>query len=339
MAISIRPITTKEEWEPFVLSHTPSTFLQSWNWGAFSAALGEKVFPIGVFEDNRLAGVALVTKTEARRGSFLVCPGGPLLNCERLELLREFTEYLGRLAKQEKAWFVRVRPWLLETPAYCEQFRRLGFRDAPTHLHAETTLELDVSRPEEQILSGMRKTTRNLIRRAARDGVSVRQSRSSEDVDILYELQAETVRRHGFVPFPLNYLKRQFCAFEPDDEVCLFLAEYQGQVIAAAMIMFYGDTAVYHYGASSTAFDRIPASYLVQWEAIKEAKSRGCRIYNFWGIAKDERQDHPWAGLSLFKRGFGGERVDYLHAQDCPISPMYWITYAIETARRKRRRL
>jgi len=70
----------------------------------------------------------------------------------------------------------------------------------------------------------------------------------------------------------------------------------------------------------------VPAAYLLQWEAIREVKSRGCKLYNFWGIS-DERRNHPWAGLTLFKKGFGGFSKEYLLAQDLPLRPFYWLSF------------
>lgn len=340
MGLSIQLIDDKAEWESFVLHNTPTIFLQSWNWGDFSRSVGEKVFHLGVYDGSRLVGTALVTKVGARRGAFLACPGGPLIDWTRPEILNALTQFFTALARQEEAWYIRVRPTLRESDGHYDMFRVLGFRDAPMHMHAETTLELSLGPSSDQLLAHMDKKDRYTIRKAIeRDDLEVHQSSNLADVAILYKLQQDTVTRHGFVPFALDYLEKQFSSFLADDQVKLFLAIYNGQIISAAMIMFYGGTAAYHYGASATGFDKVPASYLIQWEAINEAKRRGCHTYNFWGIAKDERPDHPWAGLTQFKRKFRGERVDYVHAQDLIVSPLYWITYAIETARRKRRRL
>jgi lipid II:glycine glycyltransferase (peptidoglycan interpeptide bridge formation enzyme) len=84
----------------------------------------------------------------------------------------------------------------------------------------------------------------------------------------------------------------------------------------------------------------------LQWEAIKEAKNRGCKTYNFWGIAPDiknaqeaQESSHPWAGLSLFKMGFGGCRKEYVKTQDLVILPKYWLNYIIEVLRKKIRHL
>ena len=126
----------------------------------------------------------------------------------------------------------------------------------------------------------------------------------------------------------------------------MFLVKYKGQVISAAIFVFWQNMCFYHHSGSLSEHNKIPASYLLQWEAIKEAKNRGCRTYNFWGIAPEveteedaHKSKHPWAGLSLFKMGFGGYRKNYIKAQDIIISHRYWINYIIESLRKAKRGL
>lgn len=339
MAISIQEITDKKTWENFVLSQKGACFLQSWNWGECRKKMGDIPFRLGIFSGGKLAGTALVVKIFAKRGVHLVCPAGPLIDWENPALFASLISYLKSLAQIERALFIRVRPPILDTQKNRDIFKSQGFINAPMHLHGEATWELGIDRDEEEILSGMRKTTRNLIRRAAKEGVKVKISKDPKEIEILYQLQMETVKRQKFTPFSLAFFRNEFESFLVDNQARLFLAEYQGQIISTALILFYGREAVYHYAANSLSFPRIPASYLLVWEAIKEARKRGCKIFNFWGIAKTANPRHPWAGLTMFKTGFGGERVDFLHAQDLPTNKLYFLTYVFETLRRIRRGL
>jgi len=335
----IKRIETKNEWEDFVFSQSPNIFLQSWNWGEFHQSLGRKIFRLGLIQNKEIKGVALLVKEEAMRGTYLACPGGPLLVDWRKENLKQIVDEIKKIGHQEKVVFIRVRPSILENQENKELFRILGFRSAPMHMHAETTWQLNLAPSEDELLANMRKTTRYSIRRAARDGVKVIQSKNAKDIEILDQLQMEAVKRHKFVPFSKEFMEKQFQTFIQDDQTVLFLAEYKKQILSAAMIIYYGDMAVYHYAGTSSKFPKIFSSYLLQWEAIKEAKRRGCKIYNFWGIAPADDPRHRFAGVTVFKRGFGGERVDYLHAQDYSLSSLYRGTYWFETLRRITRRL
>ena len=119
----------------------------------------------------------------------------------------------------------------------------------------------------------------------------------------------------------------------------MFIADYHDEPIAVAMIVISNGSAFYHHGASTQKFPKITASYLLRWQAIQYAQLRGCRYYNFWGISPVDKPKHPWAGLSLFKQGFGGFSEAYMHAQDYPLKSKYWLNLAIECARRIKRGL
>jgi peptidoglycan pentaglycine glycine transferase (the first glycine) len=98
--------------------------------------------------------------------------------------------------------------------------------------------------------------------------------------------------------------------------------------LASALVVFTQSTAFYHQGAS--IHTKYPVPYLLQWEAIKEAKRRGCRYYNFWGISEPGRTPKAWSGLTLFKQGFGGHKVQYLPTQDLVLSPKYYFNWLYE---------
>lgn len=348
MSIAIKEITDKSQWENFVLSQKPSTFLQSWNWGEFNRAMGYSVFRLGIFDQNELVGAALVIKVNAKRGKFLFCPHVSITNHEsriaNQGVWNLLFEYLKNLARQEKVDFVRISPLVENTLDNLKIFQDYGFRNAPVHMmHPELSWLVDISKPEEEILKGMRKTTRNLIRRAERplddargkENVEITEVKNIEGVEEFYKLHEQTVGRHGFVPFSKDYLKKEFEAFAPDNQISIFFAKRGGQILSSAIIVFYGGSAFYHHGASRTS--KIPASHLLLWKIILEAKKRGCRTFNFWGIAPENKPKHPWAGLTLFKTGFGGYEEKYPHAQDLIISKKYWLNWLVESARRWKR--
>jgi peptidoglycan pentaglycine glycine transferase (the first glycine) len=104
--------------------------------------------------------------------------------------------------------------------------------------------------------------------------------------------------------------------------------------------MFYSGTAFYHHAISVPQFSKMSVPYAVMWEAIVEAKRRGCSMFDFWGYIDPEKQPkHPWAGPTLFKMGFGGKSYEYVKTQDYPLSWRYWPIAIFETIRRIRRGL
>lgn len=342
--ITIKEIKEKAVWENFLISAKPKTFLHSRDWGEFNEKLGNKVFYSGIYDGDELAGVALIIKIRARRGNFLFCPHGPIVKIQneksKIQNIIEFLAgYLKNLAEKENCGFIRISPLMLKTPENEKIFKDSGFRKAPIHMHAELVWVLDLKPTEEELLKNMRKNTRYYIRKAVTEGIKIVKSKNLEDIKIFEKLYSETANRHHFVPFGDDYLKKEFESFVGDNQASLFFAEYNGEIVAGAMIIFCGDSAFYHHGASSLKYPKSSAPYFLQWEIIREAKNRGCQFYNFWGIAPENKPNHPWAGLTFFKKGFGGFSEEYVPAQDFALKYSYWFVYLIEKIRKIKRNL
>jgi len=338
----ITEISKKEDWEGFLFNSKEKTFLISWNWGEFQKSMGSKVWRLAILNKEELIGEAQVIKVMAKRGGFLLVPHGPVLKSESLsgEILKTILDYLRTIAVKEKTSFIRFSPICQDNKENQKLFKDLGFKEAPLHVHPELTWELDISLPEEEILKKMRKTTRYLIRQAEKNkDIEIIKSENLEALEDFNKIYKETVKRHHFVPFPVDYLEKEITAFKSDGQIVVFLGKHQGQVVSGAIIVFWQGIGFYHHGASWQKYSKTPVSYLLQWEAIKEAKKRGCIIYNFWGIAPENKKNHPWAGLTLFKQGFGGNSKQYLKTQDLPLFFNYRLNYLIETVRRIKRGL
>lgn len=338
----IANITDENVWEGFLQKLRPHSFLHSWKWGQHYELSGSKIFRVGVYRAEALAAVALLIKIEARRGSFLLCPHGPLFakGENEKQLLELITNECVRFAKSEHCDFIRFCPLSKPSRENIMIYHNLGFRGAPIHMHPELSWMLDITKPEDELLREMRKTTRYLIKRMEKEAVEITQSSNPADMELFWPIYEATVERQQFTPFSKAYLQKEFELFAKEDQAAFFFGRYQGKIIAAAIIIFYNGSAFYHHsGSTSLTTGGSNASYLLQWRVIQEAKRRGCTLYNFWGISPDNRPKHPWAGLSLFKKGFGGFSEEYLHAQDKPLTTKYAINYAIETARRIRRGL
>jgi peptidoglycan pentaglycine glycine transferase (the first glycine) len=363
--MTIKEITLKSEWENFLSQCEEKTFLNSWNWGEFQKKMGETIWRLGVYDNDHLLAVSLVVKVQARRGTFLFVPHGPniknypapiknpkQIQNPKFQALNALLFKLKEIAKKEGASFIRIAPILEKNGENEKIFRELRFRAAPTHMHPEVTWELHITPSQEELLMGMRKTTRYLIRQAQKNSdIEIRQGKDRKDVESFYNLHRETVDRHHFTPFPFEYIKKEFESFAPDNEIIVFQGFFRGELLASAIVVFWQDCAFYHHGATSLRYPKIPIAYLLQWEIIREAKRRGCARYNFWGIAPISAtsqtenskfqipKNHPWYGLTLFKMGFGGHKKEYVRTQDLPLSWRYFPTAFFEFLRRKKRGL
>ncbi len=347
MNLHLQPINDEKIWENFLAKQQPASFLHSWAWGEFNQQMGTSTLRFGFYDGNQLAGVALVLKIKARRGSFFFCPHGPIFdnNLDKKDALALLVNNLKKEGNKEKAIsFIRISPLLPLTTENNQIFQELNFREAPVHMmHPELGWILDTQPAEEELLKNMRKTTRYCIRKAEKDGVEIEVSSNPEDVEKFWTVYRATVDRQNFTPFTKEYLKNEVAIFNKNPEsrtgASFFFAKFNGEIIATAIIVFYGNSAFYHHGASIPKYPKITAPYLLQWAVIKEAKRRGCSNYNFWGVVREDQNKHPWAGLSLFKRGFGGAPHEYVHAKDFVLNPKYWLNWSVEKARKWKRGL
>ncbi|MBU2579239.1 peptidoglycan bridge formation glycyltransferase FemA/FemB family protein [Patescibacteria group bacterium] len=301
---------------------------------------------------SNLIAVALVVKITAKRGTFLLVPHGPIIKTQnakrktqnynlklKADILKILLEELKKIAKEEKCWFIRINPIWQRSEENNEVFKKQGFRKAAIHAHPEASWKLDITSSEQELLTGMRKTTRYLIKQAIKNkNLEVKQSCNLEDVENFFKMHQETAKRHHFVPFSCDYLKNEFSVFKQDEQIVLFLGEFQGKIIAFSFVIFWSGIGFYHHAALLPEYHKIPIAYLLQWSAIKEAKKRGCALYDFWGYV-EPKSNHPWSGPSLFKMGFSGQAHRYIETQDLPISWKYWLTWVFEKIRKSKRGL
>ncbi|MCK9460112.1 MAG: peptidoglycan bridge formation glycyltransferase FemA/FemB family protein [Proteobacteria bacterium] len=207
-----------------------------------------------------------------------------------------------------------------------------NLRAAPIEVQPNATLLIDLSLPLEEILARMKPKTRYNVRLAYRKGVSVSRAPSTM-VPVFHELYRQTAARDGFTAASLPHFT---ALFEPvprtDDgvEVLMLLASYEAELLAGAIVLFSGSVATYLVGASSNARRNHMASYAIQWEIIREAKARGCTIYDMFGVSPIDAIEHPLMGVSKFKRGFGGRLLHRTGCWDFPLDGQLYEAFRTE---------
>jgi lipid II:glycine glycyltransferase (peptidoglycan interpeptide bridge formation enzyme) len=201
---------------------------------------------------------------------------------------------------------------------------------------------VDLQGTEEDLLARMRPKTRYNIRLASRHGVV---SSPSDDTVSFARMIQITGDRDAFSVHTEAYYRQAFAAFSAQDKVLLLLARYQEKPIAGLMAFVQGRRCWYLYGASTDQHREVMAPYLLQWEVMRWAQSRGCTEYDLWGIPDEEkavlevqftaRQDGLW-GVYRFKRGFGGRIHRSIGTWDRVFNRPGYMLYQLWTGRRAR---
>jgi len=337
--ISFKEINDSKVWKDFEENyHDFETFFQSWEWTEFEKSMHKEVFRIGVYRGERVIGVMAVIHIKAKRGNLLHVRNGPLIDWNDEEVVKACVEYIQKLAGENNCSYARISPLIDNTKENKKKLQEYGFVNCQMHdVDAEVTWVMGLDKTEDEILAGMKKHTRYYISRAKRDGVSVIKSINPEDMVKFWPIFLDTVKRQDWKAYPYEYVFNEFKIFSDAGKALLILAKYTEKFIAGSIFIFHKGVAYYHHSGSLTEFRQIPAPYLIQWSIIKEAKEKGMKKYNFFGIARTDNPKHPWSGLTFFKKGFGGAAENHLHAQDLPIKRRYWLTHVFEFAEKKLR--
>ncbi len=317
-SLSTQLVPLDHEWDHH-LRCLNGHLLQSWRWGAFKARHGWAVerVAVGTPEPRAMAQVLF-----RYRGPFSVAyiPRGPAFAPGDAEALRELFAEIDHICRKRRAIHLIVEP---DRPLpFKGSYKREGFVRGPAHYQPGRTVKVPLLE-DEALLAQMHQKTRYSVRLAQRRGVEVvRAAGTAEDARAFYRLLQETSERNRFGIHEEAYYA-DFLHIFGDDRILLF-AEVDGVLGAGLIAARFGTEAIYMYGASSTHHRGHGAAFLLQFEAMRWARSSGCERYDLWGIpAQDpdttaERGDRvagtqgdDWRGLYKFKIGFGGEIVTY----------------------------
>ncbi|NIO70852.1 MAG: peptidoglycan bridge formation glycyltransferase FemA/FemB family protein [Anaerolineae bacterium] len=353
MSIQIRLSTDREPfdsetWNSVAASPT-GHLLQSWQWGQLKAAFGWQAVRLGVEDGGRLvAGAQVLFRSLPLSFPYLsiaYVPKGPILDFDNQEISEALFSAIHRLARQKRAILLKIEPELPHSPAVVRQLQACGLRPSQQTIQPRSTLHIDLRADLDEILARMKSKTRYNVRLAERKGVLVREG-TADDLPIFYRLIELTGGRDGFAVHSRRYYETAYRLFVPLGLARLFLATYHDEVIAGLIAFAFGQRAWYMYGASSDKERNRMPNHLLQWQAIRWARERGCLTYDLWGIPDEvgrepetyertvtDRQGGLW-GVYRFKQGFGGQVVRYVGAYDYVYRPALAWLYNKAVARR-----
>lgn len=313
----ITPAAT--QWDAFVDQHPEGHPLQQSRWAAVKQATGWESLRIGVCDDGALlAGAQVLIKRRYGLSAWYV-PRGPVLADDHLLNQALVAAIRGQAAKQ-RAVFVRYEPNMLVGAARERMVTRLF--DGPAYVRGESlqpqhSVFVDLEQSADTLLLAMTKGHRADIKKAAKQGVSVRSGTTDADLDRFVALMVETGARAGFAVHSKAYYADVWQRFRQQRRAELLIAEHDGQAVAAAIIVASPQVACYLYGGSNAAAFACGANHAIQWQALQWAQAQGCAAYDFWGIPyrTDSTDAAPeqseMAGLIRFKKGFGGREVSF----------------------------
>jgi peptidoglycan pentaglycine glycine transferase (the first glycine) len=331
-------VHSAHEWHAAVNALAGASFMQAWDWGEFKARTGWRASRwLWRDEDQPSrapAAAAQVLERSLRLGPLTFCvsyaPKGPLLRSLEPPILETVLATLEDRARDRRAIQIKIDPDIPlvsretddgEETRHAEGERLSGiltgrgWRFSSEQIQFRSTVVLDLAVSEDKLLGAMKQKTRYNVRLAERKGVSVRHG-TPADLPRLYRMYAATAHRDGFIIRDEAYYEAAWGGFMRAGSAHAFIAEYEAEPIAAIIIFAYARRASYVYGMSLEAHRERMPNHLLQWEAIRWARSQGCAVYDLWGAPDSPDPGDPLWGVYNFKQGFGGRFVRHVGAWD-----------------------
>lgn len=304
-----------------------ASFLQSSWWAEFQGSLGRQAHFL-----EGSGWTCLLLSRRAPVGRYLFAPYGPTVrdtaaaeNC--FSTLKEY-------AKDKGYDWLRLEPVGASAETLRSALKVSGGRKAPHEVEPHLTRVVDLSPGMEDILAGISQTTRNIIRRNQREqGLTFKTSRDPADIPLFTRMLSTVAKRKGVGFYDDDYYRKQARALMPAGMLELEIA-YDGRTpIGTALIHDFGGRSSYTYAASLPEARDKNVSALLLWQAMLNAKERGNKEIDLYGIAPDSAgPEHPWYGFSAFKKKFGGQVVEYAGTWDLPVSGKYPLYRAAQHA-------
>ena len=254
-------------------------------------------------------------------GRWWYVPAGPV--AENVEATLEAAQRLADFARTQGAFLLKIEPRVAKTPEAMRLFEGAGFQSVVRVLPNESTILLDISGEESEVMLRFSSSTRTKIRRADKVGFETRRvDVTDENCRIMYDLLGET-GDGKFQLRPYEYYRNFWRTLQNGGRGQLVLGYHEGEAVAGMFGIVLGRTSGYKDGAS-TKSRHLPngAMYRMQWELILWGRERGAVIHDLVGSPPSDQVDdtgHPLYGVGQYKLRLSKEVTDYVGALDLPL--------------------
>lgn len=291
-------------------------FLQSKGWEAFQRSLGKEIKRIKLEKEGERESVLMVGQEVGLGIHYWYCGRGELAE----KIKKENVGEMGGAA------FVRWDSPALVSPSFSLS-PAFPHSAAPHDVQPRTTIIIDLTKTSDDLLKEMHPKTRYNIKVAEKRGVAVEQV-GSEGFEEFWTLLEATTERDAFRSHAKSYYQKML-EDHGDAELKIFLAiaRVDGRPAAAALMLDYAGTRTYLHGASDYTLRDAMAPYALHWQLMQDAKTKGLKAYDLWGIAPTDDPSEPLAGVTRFKKGWGGEVLRYPATQDLILRPWKYKLY------------
>lgn len=295
-----------QRYNDFIANTEGANITQTTFWGEVKSGWSYKALYIEKNGEIRAAILILIKKLPLIPYYLFYSPKGPVCDFNDRELLKELLKEVGDYAKKKKAFMLKFDPELLEGFDYMDKLSgmhlniRCKNKSLKDYIQPKHNMVLNLeNKTEEELLQEFSSKTRYNINLADRKGVKVFYDETKAAVPIFYNIHKVTGERDGFIIRNQSYFENLIETL-PKDSTRIYYTKHEEDFLSAAITINFGGKSWYMYGASSNVKRNLMPSYIMQWEMIKWALSRGMKKYDFGGVFEFTKEN----GLFKFKEGF-----------------------------------
>lgn len=305
-------------WDEFLATQrTDIGFMQSAWYLNTLLAFGWGYFDSFIAQNTQIqAGARVLIKHISSDHLCYYIPDGPALSSDPVQCEDQFNAILDHCdqIRQQSNTLVshlRIEPRWTERPAFIDSGHEITAWDEP-----RDTLYIDLRLSEAEILANMKPKGRYNIKVATRHGVTVDINNSDSAIEAFLQMYVSTLNRKRASALDTEYMRILIDNTIERDCGELYIAQYNSQILAAAFVVYHGDMATYLWAASSDQHKNLMAPYLLNFEIIRHAKTRGHLWYDFYGISPLGDGDNKLDNVTRFKRQFGGVEKRFIPSLD-----------------------
>ena len=288
--------------------------MQSWQWGEARQTMGIEILRITDGENNFQLTTHPIPYTPWKIGYLprSVIPTNEIIN------------FLMEYGKKNKLLFIKIEPYVFEKKLQVTSYK---LQKSPHPLFPSWTQMLDIAKSEEELFKNLKPKTRYNIRLAQKKGVIIKEENNDKGFKIFDDLYFTTCKRQKYYGHTAKY--HQIVWNNLKNSIGhILVAYYQDQPLVVYQLWYFKDQIYYVYGGSSEIHRNLMAANLLMWEAIKLGKRLGAKQFDMWGsLPPNYDQNHPWAGFTKFKEGYGTKFTELVGSYDLLINPFLYQLY------------
>lgn len=315
------------KYEDFIKKHKNGSLFQSLVWRSMRKGQPFNAIIVKDNNENIIGSIAIYVVKKYGK-NLLFSPRGPVIDDGDDKTLKELFEGILELSKKYNAYALRFDPLIARDDIIIrkciEELKgKILFVDdreidtSPSHIVYLLIIE---GKTNEEVFDSFDSQIRYKIRKCEKRNLEIKTG-TRDDLKAFHNLFLQTTERKGFHSRPLSYFERLYDNLG-DEFVHLKLAYFEGELLGGALLLSYGKTTTYLYGASSEKHRELMPNHLIQWNLIKWAIEKGYSTYSFGGIPGYKDEKNPAYGIYRFKKGFNGYVKEYIGEVNFDFKPL-----------------